>query len=201
LNWRGAKVGLPFLALRLVFQNRLWTWNSDIQSAIIPGLQCWYCQPSQAPYGVLWHIISSPLALGGTPYFYTFGATLGDYLAMTLMGKKQILPMYGMLSFWIWLQAPYDIPILWLTLLGLLKWPLAFLGPIGKLPFGSELCGFHSLPGIYCYPLQTWNFALSRHYIGSDFQYYALMGMVFILVLVQSRSDRRTQNGKNDLDS
>jgi hypothetical protein len=92
------------------------------------------------------------------------------------MGSKGILPMYGMLSFWIWLQAPYDIPILWLCLFGLVKWPLALLGPLGKLPYAA--------------PASTWTFVLSRHYLSSDFQYYALMGIVFILVLVQARSDR-----------
>src|SRR5437899_4650462 len=126
MNLRGAKIALPFLCLRLLFQNRLWSWNGDIEKAILPGLRCWYCQPSQAPYGVLWHIISWVLSLGGTAYLYTLGTAIGDYLAMALMGGKQILPMYGMLSFWIWLQAPYDIPILWLCLFGLVKWPLAF---------------------------------------------------------------------------
>jgi hypothetical protein len=176
LNLRGAKIALPFLCLRLLFQNLFWAWNGDIQTAIIPGLQCWYCQPSQAPYGILWHIISWPLSLGETAYFYTLGASLGDFLAMTLMGGKQILPMYGLLSFWIWLQAPYDTPICWLCLFGLVKWPLVLLGPLGKLP--------------YLAPASTVNFVLQRHYVSTDLQYYGLMGMVFILVLVQARSDR-----------
>lgn len=177
INLRGAKIGLPILALREVFQNRLWAWNGDIKTAILPGLQCWYCQPSQAPYGILWHILSWPLSLGGSPYWYIVASSLGDYLAMTLIGSKGIVPMYGMLSFWIWLQAPYDIPILWLCLFGLYKWPLAFLGPLGKIPYPA--------------PASTWNFVLQRHYIGSDFQYYLLMGLVFILVLVQARADKK----------
>lgn len=177
---RGVKIGLPFFALRLLFQNRLWWWNGDIQTAIIPGLRCWYCQPSQAPYGILWHILSWPLVIGGTPNWYIVCSSLGDYLAMILIGSKPILPMYGMLSFWIWLQAPYDIPILWLCLFGLWKWPLAFLGPLGKIPYPA--------------PASTWNFVLQRHYIASDIQYYALMGLVFILVLVQARSDKKSRN-------
>lgn len=177
MNLRGAKIGLPILGLRLIFQNRLWAWNGDIQTAILPGLQCWYCQPYQAPYGILWHILSWPLTIGRTPYWYILCSSLGDYLAMSLMGGKPIVPMYGMLSFWIWLQAPYDIPILWLCLFGLYKWPLSFLGPLGKIPYPA--------------PASTWNFVLQRHYISSDFQYYVLMGLVFILVLVQARADRK----------
>lgn len=157
--------------MRLFFQNILWSWNGDIQNAILPGLRCWYCQPSQAPYGLLWHLISFPLSFG-TPYTFTLETTIGDFGAMSLIQSRKLLGVYGFFSFWIWLQAPYDIPILWLCLFGLVKWPLAFLGPLGKLPFLA--------------PYSTWRFVLTRHYIASDYQYYALMGIVFLSVLIAS---------------
>lgn len=165
---------IAILGLRLAFQNVLWSWNSDIEKAIIPGLQCWYCQPSQAPYGIMWHLISYPLSLGGSSYLYTLGTSVGDVFAMSLL-KGKLLPVYSFFSFWIWLQAPYDIPILWLSLFGLYKWPLAFLGILGKLPVGG--------------PYSTWNFVLQRHYIASDYQYYFFMGVVFLSVLAQSLTD------------
>lgn len=138
-------------------------WNSDIPNAILPALNCWYCVPSHAPYGLLWYIVDYPLKL-----FYTPLITMIDYLVMVTVGRyKVVFPIYMMASGWIWLEAPYDIPILWLTLLGLVKWPLALLGPLAKLPDSGP----------------AWSFILSRSYATSDWIYYGLMGIVFLTVL------------------
>lgn len=82
--------------------------------------------------------------------------------------------VYFICSAWIWLQAPYDIPILWLTVLGLWKWPLVFLGPLAKIPFETILIA-----------PKVWKFVTTRPFIASDFQYYLLMGCVFIAVCLQ----------------
>jgi hypothetical protein len=170
------KLAGSILAVR-TFLQFVWVWNMDIQRAIIPGLQCWYCRPYEAPYGLLWHIVSVPALLFGSSQqsFITY-VSLVDTVMMRAIGKRRLIIPYSVCSVWIWLQAPYDIPILWLCLAGLVAWPLAFLGPIGKLPFLA--------------PASVWNFVLSKPYVASDWQYYGLMGVVFISVIIQTVKDR-----------
>jgi hypothetical protein len=171
------------LFIRVWFQESLWLWNRDIQTGIIPGLQCWYCHAYDAPYGLLWHIVSVPaLLLGSSQQSFITYISIIDSVFMRVIGKRRLIIPYSVCSVWIWLQAPYDIPILWLTLLGLVSWPLAFFGPIGKLPFLA--------------PASTWSFVLSHHYLASDLQYYALMGIVFISVIVQSVTEKRSSASK-----
>jgi hypothetical protein len=138
-------------------------WNGDIQAAIIPGLQCWYCQPWQAPYGTLWHLISYPLQ----PNFILL-TSLVDGVILFAIRNLRMFPVYIFCSGWIWFQAPYDLPILWLSLFGLVWWPLTAMGPLGKIPLENQA---------------ALHYVLSRPYNINDFQYYALMGVVFIAVL------------------
>jgi hypothetical protein len=86
---------------------------------------------------------------------------------------------YVACSFWIFLQAPYDIPILWLTLLGLIAWPLASFGILGKLPFLA--------------PRYVWErvFTTIGNAVASDWLYYELMGVVFICTIAQNIVNRR----------
>lgn len=100
--------------------------------------------------------------------------------------KGNLLIVYGFVSFWIGLQAPYDIPILWLCLLGLIAFPLTFVGLISKLPFTYD----------------SWQYILSKTYLFSDFQYYALMGIVFISVMfVSVNSYVKNQHGQGRVQS
>jgi hypothetical protein len=162
-----------FLARQFLTLFSIYYWNSDIPSSIIPGLQCWYCNPSQAPYGILWYIVSylGIFPLASTTGFVAYVNTI-DFIVMHRITRFQLTSIiYQFFSVWIWLQAPYDLPILWLTALGLWFWPLALLGPLAKLPVGA--------------PIQVWNFLLSKPYNVNDYQYYIFMGIVFVAVLAQ----------------
>src|SRR5690242_6425763 len=136
-------------------------WNTDIPNAILPGLHCWYCQPYQAPYGLLWYLIDYPFSFG-SPTLYIELVFLTDWIVMWKIGNWKGSLLYAIMSFWIGVQAPYDLPILWFTLLGLYRWPLVFLGPLAKLPDN----------------LAAWHYLLSKPYLPSDFQYYAFMAIV-----------------------
>lgn len=163
------------LALRILLLLAGEQWNSDIQYGILPGLHCWYCLPQQAPYGILWHIIDFPFSLG-TPGLYILTVFITDFAVMQYAHKWSGIWLYAVCSLWVGLQAPYDIPVLWLCLAGLYKRPLVFLGPLAKLPFGSEVWGW-----------QTWRFIFSEPHPVSDYQYYGLMGIVFLAVLLSKR--------------
>jgi hypothetical protein len=160
------------LGLRLMFIVGGEGWNSDIPNAILPGLHCWYCVPYQAPYGLLWYLADFPFSFLG-PGFYIGSVFTVDALVYHKIHNWNGSWLYAICSFWIGLQAPYDISVLWFTLLGLYRWPLVFLGPLAKLPDN----------------LASWQFLLSKPYLASDFQYYALMGIVFLSVLVSKRKN------------
>lgn len=159
----------------LILKN--YQWNRDIPDGIIPALHCWYCVPSHAPYGTLWYIVSFPGVLG-----YTWYVTLVDFAVMLLLVRIRawlLLPTYLLSTTLLWLQAPYDIPVLWMTLLGLISWPLIFLGPLSKLPLGA--------------PYSTWNYVLTKPYVSTDWIYYGLIGFVFVAIVAEIVYDSYTR--------
>jgi hypothetical protein len=163
--------------LRAVMYAGLWTWNADIRTGIIPALHCWYCQPANAPYGILWYALSFPGSFLGATGFIAYTAVVDQIVMMYLRNYRRLYWTYLICSFWIWLQAPYDLPILWIASFGMLRakrgtWPLTFLAVLAKLPFGA--------------PASVWNTNFTRHYLWSDYQYYALTGIVIVAFLVQS---------------
>lgn len=181
-------------------------WNNDIPNAILPGLHCWYCGQADAPYSLLWHIISYPLAIPNSTIVFISGTFIIDYFAMAI-ARKHIGFIYNGISIWIGLQAPYNLPILWLTLLGLKDYRLSLLGPLSKLPTGSEVVltikQFLPEPCFDCPPLPPftiWNYVLHTGKSASDYQYYLLMIAVFIIVFIHSYR-RRKPNAKANLDT
>lgn len=145
---------------------------------MLPALHCWYCTDWRAPYGVLWYIVSYPGSFGG-PAGYILYVAVVDCFAMWSIRRFGLFWPYVACSFWIFLQAPYDIPILWLTLLGLIAWPLASFGILGKLPFLA--------------PRYVWErvFTTIGNAVASDWLYYELMGVVFICTIAQNIVNRR----------
>ena len=161
------RLSIGLFALRIILIGLGEHWNQDVTSAILPGLHCWYCSVGNAPYGLLWYIVDFPLSFtGGTGYILSVFAL--DGLALSTVKNQNLRIIYWICSFWIGLQAPYDAPILWFALLGLVRWPLTFLAPLAKIP--------DNLPALH--------YVLSEPHPASDYQYYALMGVVFISVLI-----------------
>lgn len=162
-----------------------WEWNSGTVSGILPGLHCWYCTPWQAPYGLLWHLAAWPGTLftqNSSFLGFTIYISIMDLWLMLLIQKTTYLyPTYLFVSGWIFLQAPWDLPVLWWTLAGLYAWPLATLGIFAKLPVGA--------------PYSTWNYLLTKPYLNTDFQYYGLMGLVFIAVLLEYKHQQHLKVG------
>jgi hypothetical protein len=157
-------VVVAFLRVAYLVAGHQW---HDIQNGIDPALRCFYCNPVNAPYGLLWWLVSLPLRFN-----YGLLTAIVDIVIMILIRAKTILfPVYSLMSWWLWLQAPYDVPVLWLSSLGLIGWPLAFLGPLSKLPVGA--------------PANVWGYVLGRSFNVNDLEYYSMMGAVFLAVLVQ----------------
>jgi len=154
-----------------------WKWNSDIGNGILPALHCWYCNPANAPYGILWYVFSVPGSFFGVTGFIAYTAIVDQLVMMYIRNYKNLYWTYLICSGWIWLQAPYDLPILWIASLGMMRakqgtWPLTLLAPLSKLPVGA--------------PASVWNTDLTRHYLWSDYQYYVLIGIVIVAFLAQS---------------
>lgn len=160
---------------RAILYATLWHWNTDIATGILPALHCWYCVPSHAPYGILWYIFSFP---GGVfnlqTEFIAYTAVVDQVIMYFIRPYKNLFWAYVVCSFWIWLQAPYDLPILWIASLGMLRkgtWPLTLLAPLSKLPVGA--------------PASVWHYVLTKPYLFSDYQYFTLMGIVILAFLAQ----------------
>ena len=165
LNPSNAKLVLGITLVRVLLQlGGVWHWNGDI-GQFPRAYGCLYCDPNNAPYGLLWYAVSYPLLSN-----YILLTSLIDGLLMLTISRQRIFTVYIFCSGWIWLQAPYDLPILWLSLPGLVFWPLTFLAVIGKLPDNSTV--FHYIQ--------------NRPYSVNDFQYYALTGLVILVVAVSS---------------
>lgn len=157
-------IGIYLLRIEVVLQGHVW---KDIQNGILPALNCFYCNPSNGPYGVLWWIISQ-----GLRFNYAGVTTFIDFLVMVaIRNRYPVFPVYAFMSWLLWIQAPYDLPIIWITLLGLFKLPLVLLGPLTKLPVGA--------------PVSVWHFVFSKPYNLNDLEYYGFMGIVFLAVILQ----------------
>ena len=171
-------VNVAVAAIRLWLLAGNWSWNDGTVIGIIPGLKCWYCVAWQAPYGIIWHILSVPGLIFDKPspfIGFNFYITIVDLAVMELVKNTRLLwPTYVIFSGWIFLQAPWDLPVLWITVTGMWKWPLAFLGIVAKLPVGSEPWGW-----------ATWNYLLHKPYLATDWQYFSFMGLIFLATILE----------------
>lgn len=160
-----------------LYYSTFFTWQ-DFKT-LIPNLYCFYCHaPSDSPYGILWWVVSVPLR-----YNYALSITFVDFFIMIIIRRQSILfPVYAFMSWWLWLQAPFDVPILWYCLLGLIDTPLVIFGALAKLPFGA--------------PWPAQQYILTKQYNPNDIQYYSYMGIVFMWVIIQSMWNKRNDTKK-----
>ena len=111
--------------------------KSDILRAIIPALQ----HPFQgtdweAPYGLLWYGISEliyhlyPTASG----YVTITALLDGFLMWKIRNHRLVFLLYMFSSWCEFNEAPYNLPPMWMSLLGLWNPWGVLLGPLTKFP-------------------------------------------------------------------
>lgn len=109
----------------------------DILGAIIPALQHPFQGSDwQAPYGIIWYAISEAI--------YHMYPTASGYLAVTALidagliwkirNHRLVLLLYLFSSWFEYDQVPYNLPVIWMSLLGLINpWGI-LLGPLTKFP-------------------------------------------------------------------
>lgn len=119
---------------------RIFTVPPDVERAILPALQRFPHQRyDHAPYGLIWYLVSKP--------FGWASKTGLDYIAynciinMTVIGMLEVflLPQWFILIYLIvstfnLLKAPWNLPILWLSLLGFFSPVLLIVSPLAKFP-------------------------------------------------------------------
>lgn len=113
----------------------------DIDRAILPALRTFPHQRyDQAPYGILWYLISKPLAFGDNALSYVFLSATVNLLVSTwllLLTSFPFTVLFFSISLLHVVKAQWNLPILWLTLLGFI-WPWLLIVPIlAKFPVGN----------------------------------------------------------------
>lgn len=109
----------------------------DILGAIIPALQHPFQGTDwQAPYGLLWYGISEAIYhIYPTPPGYVAVTALVDSLLMwKIRNHRLVLVLYMFSSWFEFNQTPYNLPPMWMSLLGLWNPWAVLLGPLTKFP-------------------------------------------------------------------
>jgi hypothetical protein len=109
----------------------------DILGAIIPALQHPFQGTDwQAPYGLLWYGISELVYHAyPTPQGYvTITALVDGVLMWKIRNHRLVLVLYIFSSWYEFNQAPYNLPPMWMSLLGLWNPWAVLLGPLTKFP-------------------------------------------------------------------
>lgn len=124
------------------------------------------------PYGTLWFAINLPVMhLAGFQarrwtYFLSFIDVPFIWLSFSL-GLLGGLLYVGISTFML-LQAPWNLSILWLTVLGIVFWVFLILAPIAKLPIGI--------------PMRLGNRVKSLLFHQRNYVYYGLLGLLWLFV-------------------
>lgn len=109
----------------------------DILGAIIPALQHpLHGADWQAPYGLIWYGISEAVYhLYPTPSGYLVVTALVDAVLMWKIRNHRLAWLLYLISSWFeYDQVPYNLPVMWMSLFGLLNpWGI-LLGPLTKFP-------------------------------------------------------------------
>lgn len=136
-------------------------YHHDLKS-IIYSVQCW-CFPSYTPYGYLWYLLNWPLTFN-----YPLELALIDVgVALLLRSTRILFWIFLPVSFILYTAAPYDLPIVWLSLAGGLNPLLLLLAPLAKFP--------DSLP--------MWSFTLHRGADANDLEYYLITAVPWLWIL------------------
>lgn len=123
--------------------SQIFTVPPDVERAILPALRQFPHQRyDYAPYGLLWYLVSKPLAW---PSY-----SVMDYLVYSWIINWVLVGVLGVLRFPAWflvvyvavsvfnmLKAPWNLPVLWLSLLGFVSPFLIVIAPLAKFPVGN----------------------------------------------------------------
>jgi hypothetical protein len=124
------------------------------------------------PYGILWFAINLPImhiaSFQGRRWTYLLALIDTPFILLSFrLGLVGALIYIGIGTFMLF-QAPWNLSILWLTVLAVLSWVFLLLAPIAKLPVG--------IPMRLGKRVQTLLFH-QRNYV-----YYSLLGILWLFV-------------------
>jgi hypothetical protein len=163
--------------------------SGDWTQAILPSLEAPYFNPGIVTYGALWYGIMEAMKAVAYPLGSLFGISHAYSLAgaviifnmpvLTYLSWKhlRLLTVYAVLTYHAWFPitvwiTDWNMPIAWLTIMGLVNPLLLFLPLIAKFPVGAPLAvwqgAFHNATGmrnlLTYIPLGVlWLAVLSRH--------------------------------------
>jgi len=169
-------IGVFFL-----FYIRLTQVQSGLLAHDIPWIMDALAHPYakvQVPYGILWYGINLAIPHSNGSDWTLWIALLDIPVSLVFLFKNwKLWIVYIHVSALTFTSAPYNLPILWLTGLGLFYTPLIILGPLAKLPFGPRL--------------DYWNFIFNNSLQYADnYFFYGLLGVWWLSVLFYSQTSR-----------
>ncbi len=124
------------------------------------------------PYGTLWFAINLPIMhlanFQGRRWTYLLALIDTPFILLSFrLGLLGALIYIGIGTFMLF-QAPWNLSILWLTVLSVLSWVFLVLAPIAKLPVGIPMRLGSRVRGLLFH---------QRNYI-----YYSLLGVLWLFV-------------------
>ena len=152
----------------------------DVKIAHMPGLANTYKilkrdrNYAYLPYGVIWYAVNYPLSRV-VKYDGISWMVLLALIDSLFIWLSQQLGFYGLLSYVLigtfqLLRAPWNVSILWLTILGLFQWWFLIVAPIAKLPVGL--------------PRQAWENTRVGLFHQHNFVYYGLLVTLWVVVFI-----------------
>jgi hypothetical protein len=88
-----------------------------------------------APYGTLWYAINLSIPHSTGIEWTLWIAAIDVPVSLVFLFKNwKLWPVYIFISVLSFTSTPYNMPVLWLTGLGLFRTPLILLGPLTKIP-------------------------------------------------------------------
>ncbi len=135
-------------------------YHHDLTS-IIYSVRCW-CFPYYTPYGYLWYLLNYPLTVN-----YPLMLAFIDFPILLLIRSFRLFWIYLPVTFILYTAAPYDLPIVWLSLLGALNPLLLLVAPLAKLPDSAPM----------------WSFILHRGADANDLEYYLITAIPWFWIL------------------
>lgn len=129
----------------------------------IPDIQCW-CFPARTPYGFLWYLVNYPLS-----YNYPLALTLVDFVIQLVVIRTRVYWSFLGASYVLYTAAPYDMPIVWLSLTGLYNPLLGLaLALLAKLPDTAS----------------QWSFILHKPADANDVEYYLITAWPWLWITI-----------------
>jgi len=179
-------LGIVLLTLARLWYLRTSEVQRDVREAIIPltsrlHFADFFRRPRSedirfvfwiVQYGILWYAINLPLmhlsGLNGRRWAYALalidGVCVWLSFRLGLMGAL----LYIAINTVNVLKAPWNVSILWLTLLGVYSWVFLILAPIAKLPIGI--------------PTRAWGHVRQVLFHQKNPYYYGLLGVFWLFV-------------------